>query len=119
MSEIKFRSKKNLGMGLFKFLAQQAKELGVWIIGGTIPIASDNLNKAYAACLVYNDQGSCIARYDKIHLFDVTVTPNTEIYCESNTTVPGEKIIVINTPVGRVGLAVCYEFVFPNYFVKC
>jgi nitrilase len=113
----KLQIQEKFGHGLIQdFLAQQAKQLGIWIIGGTIPIASQDPNKVYAACLVYNDQGQCVARYDKIHLFDVTVTPNTEIYRESNAITPGEKIVVVDTPVGRVGLAVCYDIRFPELF---
>jgi deaminated glutathione amidase len=55
------------------FLSATAKKYGVWLIGGTIPIAGDNENKVRAACLIYNDHGERVARYDKQHLFDVNV----------------------------------------------
>ncbi|HBA67469.1 MAG TPA: acyltransferase, partial [Methylococcaceae bacterium] len=59
------------------FLASTALKYKVWVVGGTIPLAGDNDNKVRAACLVYNDHGERVARYDKMHLFDVSV-PDTE-----------------------------------------
>jgi predicted amidohydrolase len=97
------------------FLSAEAKRLGLWIIGGTIPLASDYPEKTYAACLVFNDKGQQIARYDKIHLFDVKLS-DTESYNESNTTVPGNKIVLVDTPIGRIGITVCYDIRFPELY---
>ena len=56
------------------FLREQAQQHRVWIVGGTIPIiVENNENKVYASCLVFNDAGECVGRYDKIHLFDVSL----------------------------------------------
>jgi predicted amidohydrolase len=99
------------------FLRAKAKEFRMWIVGGTIPIvAEDDKNKVYAACLLWNDQGECVGRYDKIHLFDVSLSSGQEKYCESNTTRPGNQIVVIPTPFGKLGLAVCYDVRFPEMF---
>lgn len=103
------------------FLSAQAKQNKIWIIGGTIPsntsmdgkISSD---KIYAACFVYDDHGREVARYDKIHLFDVTVDDNQTTYNESKTTQAGERVVTVDTPVGKVGLAVCYDVRFPELF---
>lgn len=97
------------------FLSDQAKKNKIWIVGGTIPIGCNDSNKFRAASLIYNDQGECISRYDKINLFDVTVT-STEFYRESDSTQPGEEIITVDTPIGKLGLAVCYDVRFPALF---
>lgn len=104
------------------FLAQQAQKNKVWIIAGTLPtvISLDGdvntNNKIYAASFVYDDGGREVARYDKIHLFDVTVDDNQTTYNESKTTCAGERVVTVDTPIGKVGLAVCYDVRFPELF---
>ncbi|HEX2493746.1 MAG TPA: carbon-nitrogen hydrolase family protein [Steroidobacter sp.] len=99
------------------FLARCARELGLWIIGGTIPIRVDaDPSRVAAACLVFDDRGRCVARYDKIHLFDVDLPDREESYRESATIAAGREPVVVSTPVGRVGLAVCYDVRFPELF---
>lgn len=98
------------------FLAQQAKRHKVWLIGGTVPLVADDPAKVRAACLVYDDKGQRVARYDKMHLFDVKVVGSDERYTESETIEPGDKLAVIDTPFGRLGLAVCYDLRFPELF---
>ena len=106
-----------LGAGpLQKYLSDQSKKYGVWIVGGTIPIKSKEATKVKAACLLYNDKGEAIAHYNKIHLFDVTIESSNESYNESATISPGEEVVVIDTPFGRLGLAVCYDLRFPELF---
>ncbi len=99
------------------FLAAQAKLHQVWIVGGTIPLKSLNPNKIRAACLVYNDQGQVVARYDKAHLFDATICP-AECYRESNTAEPGDELVIVQTPFGKLGLAVCYDLRFSTMFLE-
>lgn len=99
------------------FLSRCAGELGMWIVGGTIPIrADDGSAKVAAACLVFDDKGKFAARYDKIHLFDVDLPDREERYCESATIAAGSNPVVVSTPLGRVGLAVCYDVRFPELF---
>jgi nitrilase len=88
----------------------------VWIVAGTIPLRSDNPAKVYAASLMYNAKGEVVARYDKIHLFDVVLSENQEIYTESDTTVHGKQPVVVDTPFGRVGMSVCYDLRFPELY---
>lgn len=108
--------KEKFGDGKIQhFLSQQAKENQIWIVGGTIPIACDDPNKVRAASLVFDDKGRCVARYDKIHLFDVTLS-NSEKYQESDTTEPGDKVIVVDTPFAKLGLSVCYDIRFTELF---
>lgn len=97
------------------FLSSQAKKNKVWIIGGTIPIECHDTDKIKAASLVFDDTGQCVARYDKIHLFDV-VFSEQETYRESDTTESGDKVTIIDTPFGKIGLAVCYDLRFPELF---
>lgn len=114
--QAKFAISESFGEGeLQSFLAQLAKQYHVWMVAGTLPIKGDQSGKVRAASLLFDDQGRCVARYDKIHLFDVTVTSN-EIYRESNTIAPGDQIVVHETPFGKIGMAVCYDLRFPELF---
>lgn len=104
-----------------RFLSEQAKKLGLWIVGGSLPLAtrpdgSDIAERVRASCLVYNDQGQEVARYDKIHLFDAMVEDAHGQYRESDTFEPGEQVVTVDTPAGRLGLAVCYDLRFPELF---
>lgn len=112
----KIAEKEIFGKGKIQsFLSDQAKRNNIWIIGGTIPIECDNKPKIRAASLVFSNTGELVARYDKIHLFDVTLSEN-ETYKESDTTEPGDKLITVDTPFGKLGLAVCYDVRFPELF---
>lgn len=100
-----------------EFLANEATRNKVWIVGGTIPIVSKPNEKFHAACLVYNASGELAGRYDKIHLFDANISKN-ESYHESDTSDPGKTATVVNTPFGKLGLAVCFDLRFPSLFSK-
>ena len=82
-----------LGKGPIQdFLAEQAEKHGIWIAGGTLPLMADNPKKVRAACLLFNDQGKRVARYDKIHLFDVRIEETKEVYVESAIIEPGNEV---------------------------
>ncbi len=99
------------------FLSRQAEALGTWIVGGTIPLRSpDVADKVFASTLVFDDTGRRVARYDKLHLFDVSLEDDGEDYAESETTLAGGEVVVVDTPFGRLGLAVCYDIRFPELF---
>jgi nitrilase len=100
-----------------QFLADTARELKLWIVAGTVPLAVEgDGGRVWASSLVYDDRGSCVARYDKIHLFDVEV-PGGEHYRESRSIKAGEpKPVVVDTPAGRLGLSVCYDLRFPELY---
>ncbi|WP_348764815.1 carbon-nitrogen hydrolase family protein [uncultured Salinisphaera sp.] len=99
------------------FLAEAARKYGLWIVGGTIPLASDEPDRVYPSCPVYADNGERVARYDKIHLFDVGVPDSAEAYRESATFVAGPPTPhVVDTPIGRLGLSVCYDLRFPELY---
>ena len=97
------------------FLAQQARANNIWLIGGTLPIKAATSGKLRAVCLVIDDQGTRVARYDKIHLFDVRLS-NGEVYQESRSFEAGSELVVVDTPVGKIGIAVCYDVRFPELF---
>lgn len=99
-----------------EFLAEQAKKNDIWLVGGTVPLVADAPNKVRATCLVYDNQGSNVARYDKTHLFDVHIVDSGEQYVESETIEAGDEVVVIDTPFGKMGIAVCYDLRFPGMF---
>lgn len=98
------------------FLAEQSLRHRIWLVGGTIPLRCEQPDKVRAACLVFDPAGHQAARYDKIHLFDVHIAVSNEEYTESQTIEPGDRVVVVDTPFGRLGLAVCYDLRFPEMF---
>ena len=93
-----------------------ARELRMWIVAGTQPIAVAADSRPANACVVYDDAGKRAARYDKIHLFDVDLPGGREGYRESANAAPGAKAVLVDTPAGRLGLTVCYDLRFPELF---
>ena len=99
------------------FLKKQASTHGIWLQGGTIPLQATVPDKTRTASLLFNPEGQVVTRYDKIHLFDVIVdSGGDETYCESNTIEPGDEITVTETPFGNVGMSVCYDIRFPEFY---
>lgn len=101
---------------LQSFLSSLAKRLSVWIVGGTIPMEANDASKWRAASLVFNDKGELVGRYDKQHLFDVNLVETSERFVESDSIEPGEEIVVIDSPWGKLGLSVCYDLRFPELY---
>jgi nitrilase len=99
-----------------RFLSQQARELSLWIVGGTTPLMIEPGGRVAAACLVYRDDGQRAARYDKIHLFDVDIPGRAESYRESADIAPGARQVIVPTPAGLLGLSVCYDMRFPELY---
>ncbi len=97
-----------------RFLAKMAKDYKIWLIGGTVPLTSNFPNKVRNSCLVYNDKGVQVARYDKIHLFGLDL--GTEHYHEENTIESGDSVVVVETPYGKIGLSICYDLRFPELY---
>lgn len=111
------------------WLRNLARRHQVWLVAGTLPIrapvhasgaAADRPNRLHARCFVIDAQGEIRAHYDKIHLFDVVVPQfsdgHQESYRESDLFVAGSQPVVVDTPVGRLGLAVCFDLRFPELF---
>jgi len=97
-----------------RFLAKTAARFGVWLVGGTVPLVADAPERIRAACLIFDPRGERIGRYDKMHLFDVNLPGTDERYEESVAIEPGRATCVIDTPFGRLGIAVCYDLRFPE-----
>jgi nitrilase len=98
------------------FLSDTARKLKMWILGGTIVIRGDNERRVANASLLIDAAGKRVARYDKIHLFDVTIPGGDEQYRESTHVTPGRELVIADTPVGKLGLSVCYDMRFPELY---
>jgi len=96
------------------WLARQARAHGVWMVGGTVPVACGDPDRVRSACLVYSPDGGRVARYDKIHLF--AFEQGAERYDEGRTIEPGTDAVAFDAPCGRVGLSVCYDLRFPELY---
>jgi deaminated glutathione amidase len=96
------------------FLARMAREHRAFVVGGSVPMATDDPARVRSACLVYGPDGTRIARYDKVHLF--RFTRGAEDYDETRTIVPGREVVGFDAPCGRVGLSICYDVRFPELY---
>jgi nitrilase len=96
------------------FLAAQAREHGIWLIGGTLPLVSGDAGRVLNTTLVYDPAGQHVGRYDKIHLFGFN--KGSESYDEARTIVPGETVGSFDAPFGKVGMSICYDLRFPELF---
>ncbi|MEO8316363.1 MAG: carbon-nitrogen hydrolase family protein [Pseudomonadota bacterium] len=97
-------------------LARAAEELGLVVVGGTVPLRVPGETRVAPASTIYGPDGQRLGRYDKIHLFDVNVPDAAESHRESAGFVAGRTVTVLDTPVGRLGIAVCYDLRFPEQF---
>lgn len=92
-----------------------AKQYDVWLVGGTLPTQSENSRKYYSSCMVWDNAGLCVARYNKIHLFDIDIVGG-ESYRESEQLEAGKDFVIIPTPFGKMGIAICYDIRFAELF---
>ncbi|NBO10089.1 MAG: carbon-nitrogen hydrolase family protein [Methylophilaceae bacterium] len=97
-----------------EFLSNIAKKHEIWVVGGSIPLQSEQQEKIYNACMVYNDQGQLVARYNKIHLFGLNL--GNETYHEEKTITPGKQVVTVDSPFGKIGLSICYDLRFPELY---
>ena len=108
------------GHGLLQaFLSQCARDHSLWLVGGTLPLASPQANKVHNSTLVYNPAGECVARYDKMHLF--RFDDGQQSFDESRVLVPGQQAVTFDVPstdghTYRVGLSICYDLRFPELY---
>jgi nitrilase len=96
------------------FLSALSKKCGIWILAGTVPISSRDEARIRSACLLYDDAGRRVARYDKMHLF--RFQQGAESYDEARTVEPGNQTAAVDSPFGRLGLSVCYDVRFPEVY---
>ncbi|MBI1174704.1 MAG: carbon-nitrogen hydrolase family protein [Sideroxydans sp.] len=97
-----------------QFLSETARKHQIWLVGGSIPLTASTPDKVLNSCLVFNELGEQVAHYDKIHLFNLDL--GNEQYHEAKTIEPGNKVVVMDSPFGRIGLAICYDLRFPELF---
>ncbi|NRA60054.1 MAG: carbon-nitrogen hydrolase family protein [Psychrobium sp.] len=109
-----FSEQKNQGI-MQQALSELCIKFNLYMVAGTIPIQADD-GRHYAASLLLDPQGVVLAQYNKIHLFDVQVSDGVGSYRESDNTHPGQDICVVDTPIGKIGLAVCYDLRFSALF---
>jgi nitrilase len=100
------------------FLSAAASRHGLWIVAGSMPLASPEAERVYGGCPVYDPDGKQQALYRKIHLFDVKLPDGAESYQESWSMYPGDDPVTVDTPAGRIGLTICYDVRFPELFRK-
>jgi len=98
------------------FLADAAAKNKVWLVGGSAPLACANPDKVMNSCLVFDDAGRRVARYDKIHLFGFD--SGTERFQESRSIEPGNEVVTLDAPFARLGLSICYDMRFPEMYRK-
>ena len=111
----KVRAREKEGEGpLQDFLRETALRHKVWLVGGSIPLEASVPEKVRNSCLAFDDAGRRVARYDKIHLFGFR--RGTEEYDESRTIEAGGEAVAFDSPVGRVGLSICYDLRFPELY---
>src|SRR4051812_22383483 len=96
------------------FLSEQSRRHKVWIVGGSVPMESGNPEKVRNSCLVYNQEGERVARYDKIHLFGFEM--GQEKYSEERTIEPGSAVCTVDSPYGKLGISICYDLRFPELY---
>jgi len=96
------------------FLSETAKHLGIWIVGGSLPLEAGVPDKVRNSCLVFDDAGRCVARYDKIHLFGLEM--GEERHSEERSIEAGSEVVAVDSPFGRLGLSICYDLRFPELY---
>jgi len=104
------------GEGPIQDFLRDTARLGLWILGGTTVIKGDSAARVANASLLIDADGKRVARYDKIHLFDVAIPGRDEKYLESTHVMPGREAVIADTPVGKLGLSVCYDMRFPELY---
>jgi len=111
----KFATAERDGEGpLQAFLRDTAQRHQLWLLGGTIPLRCEEEGKVHNAMLVFDAAGHRVARYDKIHLFGFQ--RGSERYDEAATIAAGNEVVTVDTPWGKLGLAICYDLRFPELF---
>ncbi len=94
---------------------EAAAKAGIWLHIGSMALLADSGDKWVNRAFLIAPNGAIVARYDKIHLFDVQLATG-EHWAESSAYAPGERVVVVDTPMGRIALAICYDLRFPLLF---
>lgn len=97
-------------------MREAAARAGLWVHIGSLALKDERSDGRWAnRCFMIDDRGEIRARYDKIHLFDVDLA-NGESWRESAVYGPGEQVVAVDTPWGRIGLTICYDLRFPDLY---
>jgi len=111
----KVKVREHLGQGPIQdFLSETARHFKIWLVGGSIPLAGNSPDKVLNSCLAFDEHGKQVARYDKIHLFNLEL--GNENYHEARTIEAGNQVVVVDSPFGRIGIGICYDLRFPELF---
>lgn len=114
-SDAKFKAAEPFGQGPIQVaLASMARDYSVWLVGGTMPLRTDDASRVTNTQLVYGPDGSLVARYDKIHLFNYH--NEREHYDEAQAVKAGKDVVVLEAGLGRIGLSTCYDLRFPELY---
>lgn len=103
-----------------EMLCRVAKELGVWLVGGSVPEREQNKedtnqkDKIYNTCVVVNPDGIVVGKHRKAHLFDIDI-PGRITFKESDSLSPGNSTTIVDTPWGKLGVGICYDIRFPEF----
>ncbi|TCP08493.1 nitrilase [Crenobacter luteus] len=97
-----------------RHVAALAREHGVWLLAGSVPLVSPEPGRFYNSSLLFDPQGRCAARYDKIHLFGFD--DGEQRYREADTMSAGDDIVTAATPWGATRLSICYDLRFPELY---
>ncbi|MBL8510335.1 MAG: carbon-nitrogen hydrolase family protein [Betaproteobacteria bacterium] len=97
-----------------QWLSETAAKHRIWLIGGSLPLEASVPHKVRNSCLVYDREGRRVARYDKIHLFNLSL--GSENFSEERTIEPGDRVVVVESPYGRIGISICYDLRFPELY---
>ena len=109
------RAREDFGQGPIQdWLAATARRHGIWIFAGSLPLTAEAPDKMRNASLAYNPAGECVARYDKVHLFGFK--KGDEAYDEAAFIEPGNQLVSVDTPFGKVALSICYDLRFPELY---
>jgi predicted amidohydrolase len=107
--------REEVGSGpIQEFLSGTAKRHGIWLVGGSVPLVSSKPDKIRNSCLVYDSSGRQVARYDKMHLFNLEL--GKERYAEEKTIEAGNEVVTLESPFGCIGLSICYDLRFPELY---
>ncbi len=110
----KVKVREQAGQGpIQSFMSETARKHKIWLMG-SLPLVATAPDKVRNSLLVFDETGAQVARYDKIHLFNLTL--GNESYNEAQTIEAGDQVVVVDSPFGRIGLAVCYDLRFPELF---
>ncbi len=99
----------------FRFLSRLARELGIWIVGGSFSERIRGDKRVYNSCVVVDDAGRFVGSYRKIHLFDLALPGQRSLF-ESAYVKGGRRVVCLDGPVGKMGISICYDLRFPELY---